>query len=132
MRSESRSLPASHAGRGRPRHTWYIATTNVTVSAFSSEARVVEVCVLGIGFDTKDRRIVISGDTAPTEEVVRACDGVRCVAAMKCSIPKRKKIVESKQKQGLLRGVSHTSPFRVGRDCYARRPSEVCWCFITR
>ena len=29
----------------------------------------------GYKFETKDRKIVISGDTAPTEEVVKACDG---------------------------------------------------------
>jgi ribonuclease BN (tRNA processing enzyme) len=30
---------------------------------------------LGYRFETPDRTIVISGDTAPTDEVVRACDG---------------------------------------------------------
>lgn len=29
----------------------------------------------GYKFETKDRKIVISGDTAPTDEVVKACDG---------------------------------------------------------
>jgi ribonuclease BN (tRNA processing enzyme) len=29
----------------------------------------------GYKFETRDRKIVISGDTAPTDEVVKACDG---------------------------------------------------------
>jgi ribonuclease BN (tRNA processing enzyme) len=29
----------------------------------------------GYKFETKDRKVVISGDTAPTDEVVKACDG---------------------------------------------------------
>ena len=29
----------------------------------------------GYKFETKDRKIVISGDTAPTDEVVKACNG---------------------------------------------------------
>jgi hypothetical protein len=44
---------------------------NVTVTAFN-EARDGSY---GYRFDTPDRRIVISGDTSPTEETIKACSG---------------------------------------------------------
>ena len=47
---------------------------NVTVTAFPVKHGSWKYA-FGFRFDTKDRRIVISGDTAPTEEVVRMCDG---------------------------------------------------------
>ena len=47
---------------------------NVTVSAFPVKHGIWQEAY-GYKFETKDRRIVISGDTAPTEEVVKACDG---------------------------------------------------------
>jgi len=46
----------------------------VTVTAFAVEHGSVDNA-LGYRFDTADRSIVISGDTAPAEAVVRACDG---------------------------------------------------------
>jgi ribonuclease BN (tRNA processing enzyme) len=46
----------------------------VTVTAFAVEHGSIENA-LGYRFDTADRSIVISGDTAPTEAVVQACDG---------------------------------------------------------
>lgn len=48
--------------------------SNVTVTAFPVKHGTWKEA-LGYRFDTKDRRIVISGDTAPTDEVVRQCDG---------------------------------------------------------
>jgi ribonuclease Z len=48
--------------------------SNVTVTAFPVKHGTWKEA-FGYRFDTKDRRIVISGDTAPTEEVVRQCDG---------------------------------------------------------
>ena len=47
---------------------------NVTVSAFLVQHGSWDEA-LGYRFDTPDRSIVISGDTAPTESVVNACNG---------------------------------------------------------
>ncbi len=47
---------------------------NVTVTAFPVKHGSWKQA-FGYRFDTADRRIVISGDTAPTEEIVRQCDG---------------------------------------------------------
>jgi ribonuclease BN (tRNA processing enzyme) len=45
---------------------------NVTVTAFATKHAMESY---GYRFDTPDRRIVISGDTNPTEETINACDG---------------------------------------------------------
>jgi ribonuclease BN (tRNA processing enzyme) len=45
---------------------------NVTVTAFATKHAMESY---GYRFDTPDRRIVISGDTAPTEETIKACSG---------------------------------------------------------
>jgi ribonuclease BN (tRNA processing enzyme) len=47
---------------------------NVTVTAFLVKHGIWKEAY-GYKFETKDRRVVISGDTAPTEAVVKACDG---------------------------------------------------------
>jgi len=47
---------------------------NVTVTAFAVKHGIWKEAY-GYTFETKDRKIVISGDTAPTDEVVKACDG---------------------------------------------------------
>lgn len=47
---------------------------NVTVTAFPVKHGNWKEAY-GFTFETRDRRIVISGDTAPTEEVVKACSG---------------------------------------------------------
>ena len=47
---------------------------NVTVTAFPVRHGIWRYA-FGYRFETKDRRIVISGDTAPTDEVVKMCDG---------------------------------------------------------
>jgi len=47
---------------------------NVTVTAFAVKHGIWRHA-FGYRFETKDRRIVISGDTAPTDEVVKMCDG---------------------------------------------------------
>ena len=46
---------------------------NVTVTAFSVKHGTWKEAY-GYKFETKDRRIVFSGDTAPTDAVVKACD----------------------------------------------------------
>jgi len=47
---------------------------NVTVTAFRVKHGSWKEAY-GYMFQTRDRKIVISGDTAPTDEVVKACDG---------------------------------------------------------
>jgi ribonuclease BN (tRNA processing enzyme) len=47
---------------------------NVTVSIFPVKHGIWRQAY-GYKFETKDRSIVISGDTAPTDEVVKACNG---------------------------------------------------------
>jgi ribonuclease BN (tRNA processing enzyme) len=45
---------------------------NVTVTAFPTTHAMDS---FGFRFDTPDRSVVISGDTSPTEETIRACNG---------------------------------------------------------
>ena len=47
---------------------------NVTVTAFPVKHGIWKEAY-GYVFETRDRKIVISGDTAPTDEVVKACSG---------------------------------------------------------
>jgi ribonuclease BN (tRNA processing enzyme) len=47
---------------------------NVTVTAFPVKHGIWKEAY-GYIFQTRDRKIVLSGDTAPTDEVVKACDG---------------------------------------------------------
>jgi len=47
---------------------------NVTVTAFPVKHGIWKEAY-GYKFETRDRKIVISGDTAPTDEVVKACNG---------------------------------------------------------
>lgn len=47
---------------------------NVTVTAFPVKHGIWKEA-FGYTFKTRDRKIVISGDTAPTDEIVKACDG---------------------------------------------------------
>ncbi len=47
---------------------------NVTVTAIPVKHGIWKEA-LGYKFETKDRTIVISGDTAPTDAIVKACDG---------------------------------------------------------
>jgi ribonuclease BN (tRNA processing enzyme) len=46
---------------------------NVTVTAFA--VRHGNVDAYGYGFATRDRRIVISGDTSPGDSIVENCNG---------------------------------------------------------
>ena len=45
---------------------------NVTVTAFATKHAMESY---GYRFDTPDRRVVISGDTNPTDETIKACNG---------------------------------------------------------
>ena len=46
--------------------------TKFTVTAFPTKHAVESY---GYRFDTRDRSVVISGDTNPTEETIKACNG---------------------------------------------------------
>jgi ribonuclease BN (tRNA processing enzyme) len=92
---------------------------NVTVTAFPVKHGSWKYA-FGYRFDTKDRRIVISGDTAPTNEVVKACDGCD-VLVHEVYNPKRKRIVESKQRQAYFKAF-HTSPEELGDIATRARP----------
>jgi ribonuclease BN (tRNA processing enzyme) len=92
---------------------------NVTVTAFSVKHGTWKYA-FGYRFDTKDRRIVISGDTAPTDEVVKACDGCD-VLLHEVFNPKRKKIVENPTKQAYFKAF-HTSPSELGEIATRARP----------
>ena len=46
--------------------------SNVTVTAFKTKHAMESY---GYRFDTKDRSIVISGDTNPTDAIIEACNG---------------------------------------------------------
>jgi len=92
---------------------------NVTVTAFPVKHGTWKYA-FGYRFDTKDRRIVISGDTAPTEEVVKACDGCD-VLLHEVYNPKRKKLVESAERQAYFKSF-HTSPEELGDIATRARP----------
>ncbi len=92
---------------------------NVTVTAFPVKHGSWKYAY-GYKFETKDRKIVISGDTAPTDEVVKACNGCD-VLLHEVFNPKRKKIVESKQKQAYFKAF-HTSPEELGEIATRARP----------
>jgi ribonuclease BN (tRNA processing enzyme) len=92
---------------------------NVTVTAFAVKHGSWKYA-FGYRFDTKDRKIVISGDTAPTDEVVKACNGCD-VLLHEVYNPQRKKIVESRAKQAYFRAF-HTSPEELGEIATRARP----------
>ncbi|HZQ21222.1 MAG TPA: MBL fold metallo-hydrolase [Terriglobales bacterium] len=84
---------------------------NVTVTAFAVKHGSWDQA-FGYRFDTTDRRIVISGDTAPTDEVVKACAGCD-VLLHEVYDPNREKIRDSEQKQEYFHAF-HTSPQELG------------------
>ena len=65
----------------------------------------------GYRFDTADRRIVISGDTAPVESVVQACDGCD-VLLHEVYNPKREELNEPHWREYFK--TFHTSPQELG------------------
>lgn len=104
---------------GTPAPNVVYRDSNVTVSAFPVKHGSWKYAY-GYRFDTKDRRIVISGDTSPTEEVVNACDGCD-VLLHEVFNPLRQKIVDSKQKQAYFKAF-HTSPQELGDIARMARP----------
>ncbi|MGA9904369.1 MAG: hypothetical protein WCD02_00685 [Terriglobales bacterium] len=73
----------------------------------------------GYTFVTRDRKIVISGDTAPTDEVVKACDGCD-VLLHEVFNPHGDELKEEHWKQYFA--TFHTSPAELGEIARHARP----------
>jgi ribonuclease BN (tRNA processing enzyme) len=83
---------------------------NVTVTAFPVKHGIWKEAY-GYKFETKDRRIVISGDTAPTDEVVKACDGCEMLLHEVYN-PRGEELKEEHWKEYFR--TFHTSPAELG------------------
>jgi len=83
---------------------------NVTVTAFPVKHGIWKQA-FGYRFESKDRRIVISGDTVPTDEVVKACDGCD-VLLHEVFNPKGDELKEEHWKKYFA--TFHTSPAELG------------------
>src|SRR5207302_3132239 len=99
---------------------------NVKVTAFLVKHGIWDQAY-GYRFDTADRRIVISGDTAPAESVVQACDGCD-VLLHEIYDPKREELHDPHWQEYFK--TFHTSPQELGE--IARRAHPKLRCFITR
>jgi ribonuclease BN (tRNA processing enzyme) len=91
---------------------------NVTVTAFPVKHGIWKEAY-GYKFETKDRRIVISGDTAPTDEVVKACDGCD-VLLHEVYNPHGDELKEEHWKKYFQ--TFHTSPAELGEIARRARP----------
>jgi ribonuclease BN (tRNA processing enzyme) len=91
---------------------------NVTVSAFPVKHGIWKEAY-GYKFETKDRKIVISGDTAPTDEVVKACDGCD-VLLHEVYNPHGDELKEEHRKKYFQ--TFHTSPAALGEIARRARP----------
>jgi ribonuclease Z len=91
---------------------------NVTVTAFPVKHGTWKEAY-GYKFETRDRKIVISGDTAPTEEVVKACDGCD-VLLHEVFNPHGDELKEEHWKEYFR--TFHTSPVELGEIARRARP----------
>ena len=91
---------------------------NVTVTAFPVKHGIWKEAY-GYKFETKDRRIVISGDTAPTDEVVKACNGCD-VLLHEVYNPNGEELKEEHWKEYFR--TFHTSPAELGEIARQARP----------
>jgi ribonuclease BN (tRNA processing enzyme) len=91
---------------------------NVTVTAFAVKHGTWDQA-FGYRFDTKDRRIVVSGDTAPTDAVVQACDGCD-VLLHEIYNPNRNELHEEHWEEYFR--TFHTSPQELGDMARRARP----------
>jgi len=91
---------------------------NVTVTAFPVRHGIWKEAY-GYKFETRDRRIVISGDTAPTDEVVKACDGCD-VLLHEVYNPHGDELKEEHWKEYFR--TFHTSPAELGEIARRARP----------
>ncbi len=88
---------------------------NVTVTAFPVKHGIWKEAY-GYMFQTRDRKIVLSGDTAPTDEVVKACDG--CDVLLHEVYQPAWRRDERSALEGIFSDVPHFSG-GVGGDCAA-------------
>src|SRR4029077_15715445 len=91
---------------------------NVTVTAFPVKHGIWKEAY-GYTFQTRDRKIVISGDTAPTDEVVKACDGCD-VLLHEVYNPHGEELKEEHWKEYFR--TFHTSPAELGEIARRARP----------
>lgn len=91
---------------------------NVTVTAFPVKHGNWKEAY-GFIFETRDRRIVISGDTAPTDEVVKACNGCD-VLLHEAYNPRGEELKEAHWKDYFR--TFHTSPAELGDIARRARP----------
>ena len=91
---------------------------NVTVTAFPVKHGIWKEAY-GYTFETRDRKIVISGDTAPTDEVVKACNGCD-VLLHEVYNPHGDELQEEHWKEYFR--TFHTSPAEVGEIARRARP----------
>ena len=92
---------------------------NVTVTAFPVTHGSWDQA-FGYRFDTADRQVVISGDTSPTEEVVKACDGCD-VLLHEVYNPHGTKLQQEPHEKEYFR-TFHTSPEELGELARKARP----------
>jgi len=92
---------------------------NVTVTAFAVKHGTWDQA-FGYRFDTADRRVVISGDTSPSEEVVRACDGCD-VLLHEVYNPHGAKLQQEPHEKEYFQ-TFHTSPEELGEIARRARP----------
>lgn len=95
---------------------------NVTVTAFAVKHGSWDQA-FGYRFDTADRRVVISGDTAPSEEVVQACD--ECDLLLhEVYNPHGEKLQKEPHEKEYFR-TFHTSPEELGEIARRARPKKL-------
>jgi ribonuclease BN (tRNA processing enzyme) len=92
---------------------------NVTVTAFLVKHGIWDQA-FGYRFDTADRRVVIAGDTAPSDEVVKACAGCD-VLLHEVYNPRGEKIRTEAHEREYFR-TFHTSPEELGEIARRARP----------
>jgi ribonuclease BN (tRNA processing enzyme) len=91
---------------------------NVTVTAFPVKHGIWKEAY-GYTFQTRDRKIVLSGDTAPTDEVVKACDGCD-VLLHEVFNPHGDELKDAHWKEYFA--TFHTSPAELGEIARRARP----------
>jgi ribonuclease BN (tRNA processing enzyme) len=92
--------------------------SNVTITAFPVRHGTWKEAY-GYKFETHDRKIVISGDTAPSDEVVKACDGCD-VLLHEVFNPRGEELREEHWKEYFR--TFHTSPAELGEIARKARP----------
>ena len=81
----------------------------------------------GYRFDTPDRSIVISGDTSPTEETIKACNGCDVLIHEVRTLELVSKLPEERRSFGAK---NHTTSEQLAA-LATKKPSRVCSLHIT-